>query len=266
MAGPLRGPALFWEPGLSPVMMWETASIWIGLLGVALYLGSYLALQLNFLSGQSLAYSLLNIAAAGTVLISLTTQFNLTSVLIQVMWVIISLLGIARLIIVRYSAPYSSDEQALVDAAFPDVPKEVVRGFLSAGTWMDGEDGEILTVQSEPVGELVFLVSGRGEVVIGGSSVGMIGDGVFIGELTALTGAPATATVTLRGPSRYFSMSSRKLRHLAKRNQRLGAALERAFAADVSRKLLHRNAEYAAGDGADQAASAVKMPAETEPV
>jgi hypothetical protein len=54
----------------------------IGIAGVALYLGSYAALQVGLLRGQSYAYASINLAAASCVLISLTQNFNLSSALI----------------------------------------------------------------------------------------------------------------------------------------------------------------------------------------
>lgn len=75
----------------------------IGLLGVLFYVGSYAALQLGWLDGSSLPYSLLNGCAASLVLISLTHNFNLASAVIQIVWIIISLLGIWRCVYAKGS-------------------------------------------------------------------------------------------------------------------------------------------------------------------
>ncbi len=68
----------------------------VGMFGVLFYIGSYAALQLGRLDGNSLAYSLLNGCAASLVLISLTRNFNLASAVIQILWITISLVGIWR--------------------------------------------------------------------------------------------------------------------------------------------------------------------------
>lgn len=69
---------------------------YIGVLGFILYMLSYFLLQIGKISGTGNCYILLNLGAASFVLISLLHQFNLASALIQVSWILISLLGLAR--------------------------------------------------------------------------------------------------------------------------------------------------------------------------
>ncbi|MEL7151675.1 MAG: hypothetical protein AAGK71_13125 [Pseudomonadota bacterium] len=78
-------------------MDYATFSATIGLLGVALYLGSYAALQTGWLRADQEAYALLNIAAAACVLLELQRNYNLPSVLIQVSWILISIVGLLRI-------------------------------------------------------------------------------------------------------------------------------------------------------------------------
>ncbi|OED36588.1 hypothetical protein AB833_26615 [Chromatiales bacterium (ex Bugula neritina AB1)] len=80
-----------------------------GLLGVLLYIGSYMALQLGYLDGNSLKYSVLNGFAATFVLLSLLKDFNLASALIQLVWITISLGGMYRHITGRFVASDSAD-------------------------------------------------------------------------------------------------------------------------------------------------------------
>ena len=68
----------------------------IGNIGVVVLVTTYLMLQLNKLSSNGLAYSVLNAAGAGLIVISLLVDFNLSALVIEVFWVLISLLGIYR--------------------------------------------------------------------------------------------------------------------------------------------------------------------------
>ena len=68
----------------------------VGNVGVATILGSYLALQLGRLEGQSVAYSALNGLGAALVLVSLFYDFNLSAFVIEGCWVAISLFGLFR--------------------------------------------------------------------------------------------------------------------------------------------------------------------------
>lgn len=68
----------------------------VGNIGVVVLVTTYLMLQLNKLSSSGLAYSLLNAIGAGLIVISLLVDFNLSALVIEVFWVLISLLGIYR--------------------------------------------------------------------------------------------------------------------------------------------------------------------------
>jgi len=56
----------------------------------------YLALQLERMRSTDLSYSLLNAVGAVLILISLTERFNLSAVIIEIFWIAISVIGIAK--------------------------------------------------------------------------------------------------------------------------------------------------------------------------
>ena len=68
----------------------------LGNIGVIVLIFTYLMLQLNKLSSDGLAYSLLNAIGAGLIVVSLLYDFNLSALLMEVFWVLISLVGIYR--------------------------------------------------------------------------------------------------------------------------------------------------------------------------
>lgn len=76
----------------------------VGFMGVALYLGSYAALQLQMLDCKGIIYPLFNFLAASCVLFSLSESFNMSSAIIQIAWIAISTVGIARLLIKRFNS------------------------------------------------------------------------------------------------------------------------------------------------------------------
>ena len=67
-----------------------------GLIGAVLLMIAYLMLQLNKLSSDGLAYSLLNAIGAGLIVVSLLVNFNLSAFIIEVFWILISFVGIYR--------------------------------------------------------------------------------------------------------------------------------------------------------------------------
>lgn len=73
----------------------------VGTLGVALIVGSYLLVQVGRLAAPSLPHSLANALGASLVLVSLAVEPNLAAALLEVFWLLASLLGAARLVAAR---------------------------------------------------------------------------------------------------------------------------------------------------------------------
>lgn len=74
----------------------------IGNIGVALILGSYLLVQLRRVTATGLANVVANGIGAACVLYSLLFDFNLSAFIIEAVWLLISLLGLARILRERH--------------------------------------------------------------------------------------------------------------------------------------------------------------------
>ena len=68
----------------------------VGNIGVVILVITFLMLQLNKISSDGLSYSLLNAVGASLIVISLLFDFNLSALLMEVFWVLISFVGIYR--------------------------------------------------------------------------------------------------------------------------------------------------------------------------
>jgi len=66
----------------------------LGTLGVAFIVAAYAAVQSGKWASSRLSYSVVNLVGAILILISLTYNFNLASVIIEGFWILISLWGI----------------------------------------------------------------------------------------------------------------------------------------------------------------------------
>jgi CRP-like cAMP-binding protein len=87
------------------------------------------------------------------------------------------------------------------------------------------------------VDELTFVLSGEADVFRNGARIATVYAGSFVGEMTCLSGAPATATVVVRSRMHCFTIKTAALReHVRSRPQAL-EHLERSFSADLRRKL-----------------------------
>lgn len=210
--------------------------------GVAFYLGSYGLLQLGLLKGGSYLYAGLNAMAAGLVLVSLLRDWNLFSAIIQISWISLSIIGIARVWILNNMLRFSDEEKKLLDSRFPAMRAVDAKKLLNAGAWHDAGEGQLLTRQGEPVTALTYLASGGVDIEVGTQVIATVGPGQFIGEMACMTSGPASATVRLNQPTRYFSVSSDALRRLVRRHFEIAAHLDVAFSGNVRSKLVATNA------------------------
>lgn len=71
----------------------------IGLSGVFLVLLSYFLLQIDLWHKDAISYSLVNLIGAIAILMSLLVHFNLSSMIIEIVWISISLYGLIRALI-----------------------------------------------------------------------------------------------------------------------------------------------------------------------
>ena len=217
--------------------MIENAAYYIGIVGAFMYLTSYFLLQAGFVRGNSYTYTLLNMFAATCVVISLFDAFNAASLIIQISWILISIFGLIRMTMVRYSIRFTEEEEEFVERKFPGVPRNIAKTLLKNAVWIDGKDQTELTRKGVQNENLIYLVEGRADVIVDGRKLATIPAGSFIGELTCLNGGPATADVKLSGDGRYVAMSAQRIRASARRDLDLRTFLELSIAKDVQTKL-----------------------------
>jgi len=212
-----------------------------GAIGVGLYLSSYAALQFGFIRGQSYIYPSLNMFAAGFVLVSLAQNFNMASAVIQISWITLSVVGIARVFFLSRSIRFSEEERVFLAHKMPSVPIHLARRFLDSGVWCDLEAGAALTHEGMPVERLVYIADGEASVVSDGRAVGRVESDSLIGEITSVTGEPATASATLTRASRCFCIDALQLRVLMQKHPPIQSAIERLVATEMQKKIVALN-------------------------
>ena len=208
-----------------------------GLLGVAFYILSYAVLQIGLIRGQSYLYAGMNLAAAACVLFSLTENYNQSSALIQIMWIVISIVGIVRLWIVEKTLRFSETERRLLDALAPGLPKDQARKLLSLGEWRAMNAGETVIEEGKSTSFLGYLDAGAFVISKSGVPILSLGPGAVIGEMTYLDGSPATARIDVLDDATLFCIDAVRLRGLIARNDGIANALERSVARTLRGKL-----------------------------
>jgi len=209
----------------------------VGLFGVGLYITTYSLLQLGVLRGGSYPYTLMNLVAASSVLTSLMETFNLSAAIIQITWIVISTIGLIRLYIVKNMIRFDAMELVFIKTKLPGIANDQARKFLKLGSWKSGRTGETLIWQGKPVASLYYLAQGAADVYVDGQMSAICERGDFLGEITYLSGAPATGTVVLSEPATYFCIEVEVIRKLARSNGALHNEIEKSVANDLRSKL-----------------------------
>jgi CRP-like cAMP-binding protein len=232
--------------GISTAHMPEAA----GLLGVLLYVGAYAALQSGLLRSNGYTYAAANLAAAALVLLSLSRDFNLSAAISQIVWIVISVFGLARMAVLERRARLNAEERAFMAAKFPSMGRAMARKFLNAGGWYDAKAGTLLVTEGEHLGGLIYLASGEAEITLRGRPIAQCASGSFIGEMSCFDGSAANATVSLRQPARYFLIRTEELNHLCARDLDMRQTVENGVGIDTRHKLIETDLRLREAAGA----------------
>ena len=120
----------------------------IGIAGFGLYVTNYTFLTLQRISSDHTMYFVLNLLAAGMVMVGLMSAFNLAAAMLQSFWIVMSAIGIMSRLRrtrahrraappVRDEAPIASDVRARLDAIESRVAPPFVSRRQPAGNWGD---------------------------------------------------------------------------------------------------------------------------------
>lgn len=165
--------------------------------------------------------------------------------LVTIAWMAVILLVcgylVGRTLVSDAGVRFTPEEAAMRAAIFDTLPASAARQLIDQGWWLTGKEGDVLTRQGEPIDTLLYLAEGGARVMVDGKQVGSCMAGDLIGEATALTGAPATATAILSSPARFWCIKAATLRDHVAANPDIGARLERSFRNALRAKLMASN-------------------------
>jgi hypothetical protein len=110
--------------------------------------------------------------------------------------------------------------------------------LLHRGTWAVARRGDKLVEQGEELNRVFFIHSGRFAVQVDGQEVAQRTGGQFVGEISYLTNATATATVEILESTRYLFWERPLLKALLEKEPTLYYALLSSMNLDLITKLL----------------------------
>jgi hypothetical protein len=144
----------------------------------------------------------------------------------------------------------SEDEKFFIETVMPTLEGNLRARVLKMARWQTREPGEVLVEEGQTSPELVFIAKGAASVERGGSIVGVCGPGDFLGEMSFLTGKPASATVRVANETRCCVFDPGVLKVLTDKNPAIRQSLEVSFNRNLVGKLERMNdANRKAADG-----------------
>ncbi|WP_298853606.1 Crp/Fnr family transcriptional regulator [uncultured Sphingomonas sp.] len=167
----------------------------------------------------------------------------------QVMLLLVNIGLLARFAYRNARVRFNAEERPILDTMLAGLPAVRARHFLDQGFWLNGQAGEGLIREGDPVSHLFYLAAGEAKVTSAGKQVGFCRAGDLIGEVTVLSGDQASATVTLDSPARMWCAPARTLKLYLDAHHDVRHAVEMSFAAALRHKLRATNQAVAAAGG-----------------
>jgi hypothetical protein len=135
----------------------------------------------------------------------------------------------------------TEDERFFIKTVMPKLEGNLRARVLKLARWQTREPGEVLVDEGQVKPGLVFIARGAASVERAGVLVGVCGPGDFLGEMSFLTGKPASATVRVANETRCCVFDPGALRVLIDRNPDIRQALEYSFNRNLVGKLERMN-------------------------
>jgi CRP-like cAMP-binding protein len=159
----------------------------------------------------------------------------------QVVFITVNIVQLVIIAMENRRIDLDNREREFLERAFPKVRKSSARGLLSVGNWSSPARGSLLTTQGLPVEHLQFVSAGRVRIEKDGVPVAICGPGDFIGEMSFVTGQPATATAVADEDVTILSFERGLLDRLLTTDDYLRSALESSFNRNLVEKLVKSN-------------------------
>ncbi|APX92425.1 hypothetical protein BWR19_05430 [Halomonas sp. 1513] len=155
----------------------------------------------------------------------------------QIAFIAINAFNLTVLLLARRPVVLDDDQRWLHRHTFRMLtPREMLKVLRPTQREHCPADATLIE-QDQPLDRLILLLDGEAEVHANGQHRATLRPGDFAGEMSFITGKPASATVVTRGAVDYLSWRRRDLEALYQRDPRLKDAMQGVIGADMARKL-----------------------------
>lgn len=181
---------------------------------------------------------------AGIIRIINRSFFEVDSIIVfwEVIFVAVNVIQLAILWYYAKRHRFSEDEQRFASIMPATIDRRTIKRLLRLAKLRHADEGQRLTHEGKPVTDLVFIADGVMQIEQGGRIVAVCGPGDFVGEMSFVTGAPASATAVAAKPMRYLAFDQARLRTSIEADGDLRQALDASFNHNLVGKLAKANA------------------------
>jgi hypothetical protein len=160
----------------------------------------------------------------------------------NIVFVAINSFRIAILLKERMGIDFSPEERHVHETVFADFSSVEFSKLMQLAQWTDTETETLLVREGQPVRYLTLIYQGTAVVEVGGRVVADLDGGHFVGEMSFITNAPASATVTCGASSRLVQWPREALDNLLKRNPGMRPGFQGALGRNMAAKLVDKGA------------------------
>lgn len=164
---------------------------------------------------------------------------------VSVLWeAIFVLVNIAQLLIIWYYEHhhrFAAEEQHFAQNMPEGVDRSAIKRLLDLSDLKRFEPGAQLTNQGEKVTKLIYIADGIVKIELGDKVVAICGPGDYVGELSFLSGNPASATATVVKTTRALVFEQAHLTASIEADAQLRRTLESALNRNLAGKLVRAN-------------------------
>lgn len=168
-------------------------------------------------------------------------QADYVSVFWETLFTLVNILQLVIIAIENWRGKFSSDEQYFIETCLPGVERAQARRFVKLGAWTQVSEGAILITEDTCPQRLKFVVDGTANITREEKYLGKIGKGDFLGEMSYLTGKPASASVTAKTQMSFLAFERGMLKEHLTKYPDVRFALESSFNRNLVGKLVKTN-------------------------
>lgn len=180
---------------------------------------------------------------------SILYNFNVaaTPLLVPIFWnfffISLNIYHIIKIIYGNRKIHLNKKEEELYHLSFSSLNLQEFARLISLAKWKKVRAGEIIIKENQLMDELMMIYSGRVDILANDKKVNELKDGQFIGEMSFISGLPASATVVASFETELVAWNQRDLKELKTKNPSLIYSLQGAMAYQLTSILKQKNLE-----------------------